>query len=241
MPVATSLDRTRIHYELEGHGPAVVLQHGTGGSGQAWRDRGLVDAMKDRFQLVLVDSRGHGQSDRSTNQPDYALPRRVEDLLAIIDHAGIDRAHFYGFSMGGWIGYGILKYAPERFDSVVIGGFGPVPDPYFGTDPADLARRSVARRPDPRPNAYDVLHAVFRETAAFEGAEDAVRAAPIPLLFFARTEEPRYESVKAAATLNPNASFFELPGLNHAQAGQAADQYVPHLITFFDSILPRPA
>lgn len=170
------------------------------------------------------------------NQADYALPKRVKDLTAIMDHAGIDRAHFYGFSMGGWIGYGVLKYAPERSHSVVIGGFGPITDPYFGIDPADLARGSVERREDPLPDEYEVIHAVFRETAAFEGAEDAVREAPMPLLFFAGTEEPRFESVKAAAALNDRASFFELPGLNHGEAGQAVDQYVPLLIDFFNRV-----
>ena len=237
MPFATSADGTRVHYELEGEGPAVVLQHGTGGSGQGWRDRGLVDSMRDRFQLVLVDSRGHGQSDRPTDQAAYALPKRVQDLTAIMDHAGIDRAHFFGFSMGGWIGYGVLKYAPERFLSAVIGGFGPITDPYFGSDPAELACGSVERREAAAPDEYEVIHAVFRETAAFEGAEDAVRDASMPLLFFAGTEEPRYESVKAAATLNKDASFFELPGLNHGEAGRAADQYGPRLIEFFDRIV----
>ena len=237
MPLATSPDGTSVYYELEGEGPAVVLQHGTGGSGQSWRDRGLVDAMSDRFQLVLVDSRGHGQSDRPTEQAAYALPKRVADLTAIMDHAGIDRAHFYGFSMGGWIGYGVLQYAPHRFYSAVIGGFGPITDPYFGFDPDELARGSVARRENAASDEYEVMRAVFRETAAFEGAEDAVRDASMPLLFFAGSEEPRYESVKAAATLNDRASFFELPGLNHGEAGQAADQYVPRLIEFFDRVM----
>jgi len=138
--------------------------------------------------------------------------------------------------MGGWIGYGILQHAPERFDSVVIGGFGPVPDPYFGADLEELARASAAGRPEAPADEYEVIHAVFSETAAFQGAEDAVREAPMPLLFFAGTEEPRYESVQAAAALNPNAEFFELPGLNHAEAGRAADLYVPHLVAFFDRV-----
>ncbi len=237
MPFATSPDGTRVYYELEGDGPSVVLQHGTGGSGQSWRDGGLVEAMSDRFQLVLVDSRGHGRSDRPTEQAAYALPKRVADLTAIMDHAGIERAHFYGFSMGGWIGYGVLKYAPHRFYSAVIGGFGPITDPYFGADPDELARGSVARREATASDEYEVIRAVFRETAAFEGAEDAVRDASMPLLFFAGTEEPRYESVKAAATLNDRASFFELPGLNHGEAGRAAGQYVPRLIEFFDRVV----
>ncbi len=237
MAFATSADGTRVHYELEGDGPAVVLQHGTGGSGQGWRDRGLVEAMKDRFRLVLVDSRGHGRSDRPIDQAAYALPKRVADLTAIMDHAGIDRAHFYGFSMGGWIGYGILKYAPDRFYSAVIGGFGPITDPYFGADPDELARGSVARRESAASDEYEVIRAVFRETAAFEGAEDTVRDAQMPLLFFAGSEEPRYQSVKAAAALNDRASFFELPGLDHGEAGQAAGQYLPRLIEFFDRVM----
>ena len=54
----------RIYYEVEGSGPALVLAHGLGGSHEDWLDMGWVEALGDRFQLIMVDARGHGRSDK---------------------------------------------------------------------------------------------------------------------------------------------------------------------------------
>ena len=48
-----------IHYEVEGSGPPVVLMHGMGGSIQNWVRAGYVDALRDEFQLILVETRAH--------------------------------------------------------------------------------------------------------------------------------------------------------------------------------------
>ena len=236
MPFATSPDGVRVHYELDGEGLALVLQHGTGGSLEMWKARGFAERLRDHYQLVLVDSRGHGHSDRPREQASYALPHRVADITAILDDAGIERAHFFGYSMGGWIGYGVLKYAPERFHSATLGGFGPVVDPYFGRDPLDLARGSVERRGVDDPDKVKLLHVIFSETASFEGAEDVVRAAEMPILLYAGTEDPRYDSVRVAEALNPRASFFSLPGLNHGEAGGAVDEVVPRMLEFLAAV-----
>jgi pimeloyl-ACP methyl ester carboxylesterase len=236
MPFATSPDGTRIHYELAGSGPALMLQHGTGGSLEMWKARGFAERLRDRFQLVLVDSRGHGKSDKPDAQPAYALPHRAADLVAILDHAGIDRAHYWGYSMGGWIGYGMLQHQPGRFDSAILGGFGPVPDPYFGRNPADLARGSVERREVDDPTEYERLRAIFSETASFQDVQDVVRAIQMPLLLYSGTEDPRYDSVKAAAELTPHASFFELPGLDHGEGGGAVDEVVPRVLEFLATV-----
>jgi pimeloyl-ACP methyl ester carboxylesterase len=77
MPFATSPDGVRVHYELDGEGPALMLQHGTGGSLEMWKGRGFVERLRDHYQLVLVDSRGHGESDRPRDRASYALPHRA--------------------------------------------------------------------------------------------------------------------------------------------------------------------
>ena len=61
MPFARNAG-VRIHYETIGTVGALVLHHGTGGSGPDWKDLGYVDALKDRHRLILIDARGHGQS-----------------------------------------------------------------------------------------------------------------------------------------------------------------------------------
>jgi pimeloyl-ACP methyl ester carboxylesterase len=54
------------------------------------------------------------------------LELRVRDVVIVLDHLHINKAHYFGYSMGGWIGFGIAKYAPERFHSLIIGGLSSV-------------------------------------------------------------------------------------------------------------------
>jgi pimeloyl-ACP methyl ester carboxylesterase len=57
-------DGVRIHYEVEGHGPSLVLQHGFTHSLRRWYLHGYVDALRNDYELVLIDARGHGKSDK---------------------------------------------------------------------------------------------------------------------------------------------------------------------------------
>ena len=61
MPFANNED-IQIHYEVEGAGPPVVLQHGLTSNISAWYDYGYVSALKKDYQLILISARGHGQS-----------------------------------------------------------------------------------------------------------------------------------------------------------------------------------
>lgn len=124
-------DGVRIHYEREGSGPPLVLQHGFTRSLEGWRDSGYVDALKDDYELILIDARGHGKSDKPHDPADYALDKRAADITAVLDDAGIDRAIYWGYSMGGQIGYALAQYAPERFDALILGGMHP-----YARDPA---------------------------------------------------------------------------------------------------------
>ena len=116
---------TRIHYHVDGEGPPLVLMHGFTLSIESWREFGYVKALKDDYRLILVDSRGHGASDKPHDPKHYEMDLRVSDIVAVLDELGIHKAHYLGHSMGGRIGYGIARYAPERFHSLVIGGSGP--------------------------------------------------------------------------------------------------------------------
>ena len=86
MPYAMN-DGVRIYYEREGSGPPLVLQHGFTRSLEGWRDSGYVDALKDTYDLILVDARGHGRSDKPHDSADYVLDKRVGDILAVMDDA----------------------------------------------------------------------------------------------------------------------------------------------------------
>ena len=102
----------RIHYQTEGKGPPLVLQHWSLATMKGWYDYGYVDALKNAYRLILVDGRGHGASDKPHEPEAYQLKLRVADIVAILDDLGIAQAHFFGYSLGGWIGFGAARYAP---------------------------------------------------------------------------------------------------------------------------------
>src|SRR5215471_5853813 len=115
----------RIHYRVEGEGSPLILQHGFTQSIDDWYEFGYVNALKRDYRLILLDARGHGQSDQPHGPSAYALDKRVADVTSVADAMGLGKAHFWGYSMGGWIGFGMAKYAPGRVDRLVIGGSHP--------------------------------------------------------------------------------------------------------------------
>ena len=114
----------KIHYHVEGDGPPLVMQHGLTNSLETWYAYGFVQELQKDYRLILVDARGHGRSDKPHNPKDYDLKLRVSDILAVIDDLGVEKAHYLGYSMGGRIGFGLVKHALDRFHSLMIGGMG---------------------------------------------------------------------------------------------------------------------
>ena len=93
MPFVTN-QGVRIHYQVEGEGPPLVLQHGLTQSMKRWYMAGYVDALKPSYQLALVDARGHGASDKPHDPAAYTLPLQVGDIVAVLDDLHLSKAHF---------------------------------------------------------------------------------------------------------------------------------------------------
>ena len=118
-------DGVQIRFEVEGSGPPLLLHIGYFLCLEDWAVHGYVAALADRYRLVLLDPRGQGQSDAPRTPGAYTLDNRVSDVLAVLDAAGIDKTFFWGYSMGGNIGYALGASAPDRLASLVIGGAAP--------------------------------------------------------------------------------------------------------------------
>jgi len=118
-----------IRYEVEGSGPPVMLMHGMGGSIDNWIRAGYVEALKDEYQLILIDSRGFGASDKPHDPAAYTREAKVSDVCAVLDDLGIDRAHYWGYSMGASNGWAMGMLRPDRLRSLVIGGYPALPKP----------------------------------------------------------------------------------------------------------------
>jgi len=111
---ATSLDGTRLAYDVSGSGPALMLLHGGGHTRQQWHDVGYVERLKSNFKVITVDIRGNGQSDQPTDPASYATDKMCQDILAVADACGIAQFTIWGFSYGG----NIARYLAAQSDRV---------------------------------------------------------------------------------------------------------------------------
>ncbi|MFX1586464.1 MAG: alpha/beta fold hydrolase [Promethearchaeota archaeon] len=113
----------KIYYEIEGEGPPVIMIHGFAANIEAnWKATNWVDFLKDDYKLILVDCRGHGKSDKPKDAAQYG-EKINEDIVKLLDHLSIEKANFFGYSMGARITTDILLQKQERFLSAIIGGF----------------------------------------------------------------------------------------------------------------------
>lgn len=117
-----SSDGVRIRFVEQGAGEPVVLIHGLLGSIDDWRrtTRVLEDLSRDH-RVIALDLRGHGQSDKPRDPSAYGV-RLSEDLLRLLDHLKIQRAHIVGYSFGGAVAGKLLVTNPERFATAILGG-----------------------------------------------------------------------------------------------------------------------
>lgn len=114
----------RIRYEVQGRGEPVVLVHGFLATALVnWGFPGIVRDLARDYQVITYDQRGHGKSDKPENPEAYGL-EMVNDLVGLMDHLSVKRAHVVGYSMGGMIVIKAIVDHPERFRSAVVGGMG---------------------------------------------------------------------------------------------------------------------
>jgi pimeloyl-ACP methyl ester carboxylesterase len=118
-----SSNEVQIHYEVEGSGPPLLLVHGRGWSMKDWYRHGFPEALKDEFQVILMDTRGFGESDKPHDEKQYGQLQFMEDACAVLDAVGVERTHYWGYSMGGKLGWALAVNRPERLRSVVIGEY----------------------------------------------------------------------------------------------------------------------
>jgi aminoacrylate hydrolase len=126
MPKA-DLGDLQLYYEVHGEGPPVLLVPGLGGVGAYWQPN--IPAFAAKHRVIIHDHRGTGQSSRS--KIDYSVDQMTDDLVRLMDHLKIDRAHLVGHSTGGAIGQTLAATHPERLSSLVIYSSWTKADPFF--------------------------------------------------------------------------------------------------------------
>ena len=231
MPFVTN-GSVKIHYQVSGNpaGPSLLLHHGFTQNLYSWHMKGYVKGLGGCFRLILFDARGHGQSDKPHKAEAYEMNHRVNDILAILDALKIERTHFFGYSMGGRIGFNLAQQAPERLHKLIIGGA------YPGNE--DLVSFAGIDGTDPKAfiTAFEVMigESLSPFAQEFVRANDLVALAAsaqprpslvsdlsqldLPMLLFCGKGDRRLAKIQACAQQLPNAKFELLEGVNHVEA-----------------------
>lgn len=114
----TTGDGVKIAYTVDGPAdlPTLILANSIATTLQMWD--GQIPELSQHFQVIRYDYRGHGASDVPPGA--YSDGRLGGDVLELMDHLNIERTHFMGLSLGGWVGQWLAIHAPERIDRLIL-------------------------------------------------------------------------------------------------------------------------
>jgi pimeloyl-ACP methyl ester carboxylesterase len=236
-------DASRVYYEDDGGpGAPVAILGGFLDPIDLVRRAPIVRALQelpDEFRLIFIDHRGHGRSDKPHDPAAYAMPVRVDDVLAVLDELGIERAHFLGISWGGRLCFGLGEHAPERVRSLVI--FGQQP---YAIDPDGPLTRAVGealaasgergiealvetfesiagRYPDDVRSTYLSCDAAAMRAAWQAAKQEGAVVGELGtwdvrcLICVAEDDEDFFDQARRAADEIPNARFVSIEGTDH--------------------------
>jgi pimeloyl-ACP methyl ester carboxylesterase len=255
----TASDGVKIHYYVLGKGTPVILIHGyTGTAWGNWFSNGIAQTLAKNHMVVALDCRNHGKSDK----PVPNGPGKAQDVIELMDHLKIKKAHIHGYSMGGAITAQLLSMIPDRFITAAFGGSGiQESDPEMrakvqpdkqGRDPQeDEASRTLrihramdlgmskeeaekqAANPPARPAAA---------TPARTGPQLDLTKLNIPMLAInGEFDRPNAKTTRLAREVK-NFTNVVLPGKSHLtaiMAGYMPKEYLESLVKFINSNDPK--
>jgi pimeloyl-ACP methyl ester carboxylesterase len=260
-PCAQSVDTTfdsdgvPIHYTISGAGEPIVLIHGWSASAAMWD--GLRAELSSRYQVIAMDCRGHGRSGKPHQPAAYGI-EMVNDVIRLLDHLQIQRAHVAGYSMGGSIALKLLQTHPDRLLSVVSGasqGFRPNDDRWDSLvvkkliTGVPLSQAMIEGAPPGTPVPSAEQRVLMRQMDATQdaralGAQRLGNAGlyvdyrlfrnnrlPVLLIVGSRDAPERFAELRAAL---PNATYVVIEGAGH---GSAIDR--PEFLQALRSFLDR--
>jgi len=257
VPILVAPDGIRLHYELEGSGPPLVLHLGAGCDADVWRAAGYVAPLSKRYTCVLFDHRGHGKSDHPTSVAANHIDRYAADLIALVEHLEDPQVAFFGWSNGLSVGLRAAQLRPGLFRALILSG-----GMARRTTPEQLAAATRERLVIMRAKGWDYLlddmtaaeihHPVpgwfldrVRATdtgpwfAYTEGRPlwdwspwDALPGVAAPTLILAGELEDPDDVMSEVAAAMPDARRIRIPEREHINAFLASEIVVPEVLDF---------
>jgi pimeloyl-ACP methyl ester carboxylesterase len=237
-------DGVELRYTVTGQGEPVVLLHGFTASVESnWTGVGVTNRLAEAFQVIALDQRGHGKSGKPHDPQAYGEVM-VHDVVRLLDHLELEKAHVVGYSMGGFLTLKLLTTAPERLLSAVLGGAGWMP--FSADDPMREAlatslengegigpllealtpagqtmseeQKGFVNQMVLASNDPLALAAVARGMSAFEVPEAALAAIEVPILVVVGALDPLAAGADALAERVPEIQVKKIDGADHMTA-----------------------
>ena len=250
-------DGTKIHYEVHGSGPPLILTHGYSSTSAMWQ--GQIEALSKRHRLILWDMRGHGQSDYPDDPSAYSEALTVGDIAALLDEVGAAKAIVGGLSLGGYMSLAFYRAHPERVRALLIIDTGPG----FKKDDAREAwnRRAHDTADRFEQHGLDVLKSASRErsSVSHRDASGLARAArgmltqrdarviellpeiKVPSLVVVGADDtPFLAASDYMAAKIPGAQKAVIPAAGHAVNIDQPQAFIDAVVPFLEA-LPRSA
>jgi pimeloyl-ACP methyl ester carboxylesterase len=255
----------RLHYVEAGQGTPVILVHGFGMNlATNWMFPRMFQKLSRRYRVIALDNRGHGKSGKPHDPALYGL-EMVEDIVRLMDHLGIEKAHVVGASMGGFITLKLALTHPERLLSAApcLAGWAANPEEelkviYGLSDDLEQGRGvtrllkwlQVPEKPLPGPVVWflNLTTCLFNDTKAFSSlmrgmpalvaTEDEARSNLVPCLAIVGANDHMKVFAEQMAGVVPNLELLVIPQRDHFTAF-ASRKVLPALVSFMDRHTPK--
>lgn len=228
-----TINGVALYYEIYGQGDPVFLLHGGLGYGDYWVNQ--VPVLAAKYQVIVMDSRGHGRSSFDQQPISYAL--MASDVLGLMDHLQIEKADIVGWSDGGIIGLEIAITHPDRLNKVVAYGANFDPSGVrldIGTN--DLFNAYIERasldyqKVSPAPERWEEFLSNISNMWATQPnyTEDQLKAITTPFLILDGQKEEAIDlnQTKLMALLIPGAELNLMPDTGHFAMFEQPDEFI---------------
>ncbi len=255
----------KIHYVVEGEGEPVILVHGFTSHIKDWQRSEILPKLSKRFQVIAFDHRGHGDSEKLVDPQQYGV-EMAADVLRLMDHLKIEKAHIVGYSLGGVITEYLLVNHPDRFITGTIGGMGWIKpgDPRMAllnelaksletgeglgallvrTQPASDVKRTSE---EINGEAQSMLAQDRKARAAcLRGipqliiSEEQLKRITLPAIAIVGSVDPWKVTVDEMAKVMPNLKVHVIEGTNH-ETCPGSPKFVEEIMTFVGAHAMKP-
>ena len=254
----------RLYYVEAGQGTPVILVHGLAAEHVGnWMLPRVFQRLSKKYRVIALDIRGHGKSDKPYDPAQYGL-ELVDDVVRLMDHLGIAKAHVVGYSLGGFITLKLALKHPQRLLSAAPCGAGWTANPAeelkllynLSEDLANgrgitalLKWLQVPNKPLPAPvlwfvnlftcwfNDMKALSCLLRKVPLLVATESEVQGNVVPCLAIVGGNDHMKLFAQQLAGAMPNLELLIIPGCDHITT-LLSRKMVPALMTFLDRHTP---